>query len=109
MTKRELPSWSLGLFRDVSDRTNKTPGLLFCSSKMEQRNEEPDRTCLFASGPSKVKGVARIWTAGRKPARVECFDSAGQELPAQVEDQGETILVRYDNQPKGVIVRLFWE
>ena len=107
--KENLPPWSAALLCDVSDRMGKMPRLLFCSSKVEQINEESGKTYLFVSGPANVEGVARIWKAGRKLMKSVASDSNGENVKTEIEDEGDTLLVKYTNRPKGVVVRLFWE
>ena len=107
--RKSLPPWDVAFLADVSDRAGNAPGLLFCSAKVEKLIEEPARTCVFESGPAKVTCAARFWTAGKKLSGFDAFDAAGAGAHLEVEEQGDTVLVRHENSPGGVIVRLFWE
>jgi hypothetical protein len=77
------------------------PVLLYSSSKVESKIENPDLTVLRLSGPLKTRGCCRVFAAGRTVASI---------TPEQVKHEVEqdTVLLRYDNLPESVTIEIKW-
>jgi len=106
---KSVPKDSWALLYDVSDLQGEVPQLMYCSSAVEKKRESRNNTSLFVQGPLKTQGVARIYAGGHALKQVEAFDCMGQPVPIESVDQDETCLLRYDNLPDGIVIRMEWE
>jgi len=100
---------SLAVLRDVSGLMQPgKPRVLFCSSCVEWKSEEPTRTRLIVSGALGVRGACRLWTGGRKMATLRGTSASGGEVKIDVRTEGDTLLLTYDNLPNGIAIDLRW-
>lgn len=89
------------LYKDVTRQLTGAPKLLYSSSKVEKKVETAQSTKLILSGPLNTKGVARIYTAGKRVVTVEPTN-------LQVEKSGDTVLAIYENMPESIQISIQW-
>jgi len=104
-----IPVGGRGMFADVTaEMQSDIPRILISSDRIEGRLELADATSFFVTGPLKTKGVARLSTAGRNVASVTALDASEQPRKVFHRLDGDTIFVRYDSLPEGVMVKVEW-
>jgi len=84
------------------------PGLIFSSSCVEWTDEAPSQTRLIASGAKGVTGTMRLYSAGRVPQEVVARAANGRDVAVEIVPQGDTVLLRYPNEPLGLGIRVGW-
>lgn len=84
------------------------PRLLFSSSCVEWKAERNDRLRLIVSGARGVRGTCRVFTAGRKVRSLRAVAADGRAVPVHTIPEGNTLLLRYDNEPFGIAIDLTW-
>ena len=84
------------------------PRLLFCSSCVEWKREDPDRLRLIVSGAKGTFGTARVFTGGKRIASLKAATVEGRAVEVEREVEGETVLLRYPNEPYGVAIEVSW-
>jgi hypothetical protein len=82
------------------------PRVLHCSSCIEWKSEEPGRVRLIVSDALGVRGACRLWTGGRPATETRSLSATGEAVDLSVEREGETLLLRYEDQPNGIAIEL---
>ncbi|MCX6379155.1 MAG: hypothetical protein NT023_06710 [Armatimonadetes bacterium] len=98
---------SLGLFVDLP--TGSIPRVGFASGRVQATVERNDATALFVKGPSKTQGVARLWAGNKTFKGVRGVDRLGSPISVESYVDGSSVLLKYPNNPDGVILRVGWE
>jgi hypothetical protein len=96
------------LLYDARPDMGPEPRLLYSSSCVEWRKEEPARTRLSVSGALGVRGTCRLWTGGARLASARAVDAMAQPAQIDSQTQGDTVLLGYDNRPQGLGITLEW-
>jgi hypothetical protein len=99
----------LTLLYDAAPALGGGPQLLYSSSCVEWRQEEDGRTRLYLTGALGTTGTTRLAANGRRVAALTATDARGQAVAVTVEEEGETVLLTYANQPHGVAVVVEWQ
>lgn len=76
------------------------PVLAATSACVEWQGEVPDALKLVVSGAEGVRAVMRVVTGGR-PVEAKLWDTAGQPVAVDVQNQGDTALLRFASAPWG--------
>lgn len=84
------------------------PYLIAASGRIRARYEHGDTTSFIAQSPTNTPGVARLWAGNRHAKAVHAFTTTGAELAAQMQSDGDTVLVSYPNIAEGAVVRVDW-
>jgi hypothetical protein len=79
--------------------------LLHTNARVVLSNESGTELNYLLKGPSGTPGVARISNGGKK-ATVEAFDSNGNPVPVNLDVEGSTMLVRWNMNPQGTVLRV---
>jgi len=103
----EIPARSLAFLMEVG-ATRGLPRVVAVSGRLRARSEQPNATAFLTQGPAKTDGAARLWMGKRQIKGVKAFTVSGSPLAAAVRVDGDTLLVRYPNDPDGVVVRVVW-
>ncbi|PJB61775.1 MAG: hypothetical protein CO096_27455 [Armatimonadetes bacterium CG_4_9_14_3_um_filter_66_14] len=98
----------LTVLYDASPDLGGDPRLLFSSSCVEWRAQETDRLRLIVSGARGVFGTCRVFTGGRSVASIRALTAAGREVSVDARVDGNTVLLRYPNEPFGLGIRIDW-
>jgi hypothetical protein len=85
------------------------PRLLAASGRVRAKAERADSTGFMVQAPSRTEGVARLWTDGRKAVGARGYTIMGEPVNVSLYPDGETLLVRYQNDADGVIVKVAWQ
>ncbi|MBI2297480.1 MAG: hypothetical protein HYU66_00765 [Armatimonadetes bacterium] len=83
----------------------RAPRVAASSACLEWSAESGSELKLVASGPSGTPAVLRVVTGGRT-IQVWAQDAAGKPVAVRVEPQGETALLRFAGEPRGVGLRV---
>lgn len=102
-----LPN-SQALLYDLGDE-DEPPHIGFVSGRVDARLETVTTTSFFARGALHTTGVARIHSGGHPLAGAKAMDRLGRPVEVQAQAEGNTVLVRYPNDPDGVLIRLGWK
>ncbi|MDH7601450.1 MAG: hypothetical protein QHI38_04805 [Armatimonadota bacterium] len=89
-------------YRDVTNQLAGEPRLLHCAYRLEEKTETADYSRFRVSGPEGTKGIVRVAKNGRRPAEVspaECL----------VEEDAQTLAVRFSNKPESVTLEIKWQ
>lgn len=86
-----------------------TPRILISSDRIEASLERSDRTSMLLTGPLKTKGVARVTSAGKQIHSVTAMDSSGKDWGVFYREDKDSIFLRYDALPEGVILKVIWK
>lgn len=103
-----VPAHGAALFQDAGTQKG-GPRLLAASGRVGARSERSTTTAFLVQAPAKTDGAARLWTGKRRLAGVRAFTLLGEPVPVSTYPDGDTLLLRYENDPEGVIVRVGWE
>lgn len=104
---REIPPHSVALLCDIGSRSQ--PHIAFVSGRVQAKVEISNATAFYARGPLGTTGAARLNTAGRHFTGARAFDRLGHSVAVQSDPDGGTVLLKYPNDPDGVLVRVGWE
>lgn len=105
---RVIPPDSQALLYDLGD-DDQPPHIGFVSGRVEAQVETGTATGYFARGALHTTGVARLHAGGHALAGARAMDRLGRPVDLQAEVEGDTVLLRYPNDPDGVIVRVGWK
>ncbi len=105
---RVIPPNSQALLYDIGD-SDDPPHIGFVSGRVEAKVEAALSTAFFVRGTLATTGAARLHAGGHGVAGVKAFDRLGRPLEVQVTTEGETVLLRYPNDPDGVVIRVGWK
>jgi hypothetical protein len=105
---RVLPPRSLALLCDLGPNSA-PPHIGFVSGRVQARLETPTVTAFFVRGPLGTPGAARLHAGGRRLAGAKALDRSGRPVAVETTQEGDTVLLRYDNHPDGVLLRVGWQ
>jgi hypothetical protein len=71
--------------------------------------ETAGATALFVRGPLNTPGAARLHAGGKHLSGVRAIDHLGRAVIVQAIPEGDTVLLRYPNDPDGIALRVGWE
>src|SRR5579884_4734 len=106
-THRTIPSDSLALLCDLDTNASR-PSIAFVSGRVQARIETDAETAFFARGPLGTMGVARLYAGSRQLLGARGFDRLGRPVSLEAIQEGDTVLLRYPNDPDGIVVRAGW-
>lgn len=89
--------------------TKGNPYVAAVSGRVRARYEQGNLTSFLTQSPTNTQGVARLWVGNRQVREARAYTMSGAELPAEVRAEGDTVLVSYQNQAEGVVVRMDWD
>ncbi len=105
---RRIPQHSLALLYDIGP-ANAPPHIGYVDGRMMAKIETDQNTIFAVRAPLNTPGSARIHSGGRKLTGARAMDRFGQSLPVQAAEEGGTVLLKYPNDPDGVVLRLGWQ
>jgi hypothetical protein len=105
---RVIPPDSDALLYDLGNDED-PPHIGFVSGRVDAQVETANASGYFARGPLHTTGIARLHSGGRALAGVKAMDRLGRPVDISAEPDGDTVLLRYPNDPDGVIVRVGWK
>jgi hypothetical protein len=105
---RTLLPYSQALLYDLGP-SDALPSIGFVSGRVQAKIETPTQTVFFVRGPQDTPGIARLQAGTKKLAGARASDYLGRPVPLQADPQGNSVLLRYPNNPDGVIVRVGWQ
>lgn len=79
--------------------------LLHTNARVVLANESGTELNYLLKGPVGTPGVARIATGGKRP-KVEALDSNGIPVPVNVDVEGASMLIRWNMNPQGTVLRV---
>lgn len=103
-----IPPRSNGLYMAMGPQRG-GPRLLTASGRVRAKSEQSAVTGLLVCAPAKTEGVARLWTGGRRASGAKAFTVMGEPVSVSLYPDGDTLLVRYTNDPDGVVVKVAWQ
>jgi hypothetical protein len=105
---REVPSHSVALLYDIGPGDD-PPHIGFVSGRVQAKVETNTATAFYVRGPLGTTGAARLHCGSRKLSGARAIDRLGHPVNVQADPDGGTVLLRYPNDPDGVLVRVGWE
>ncbi len=105
---REIPPRSVALLCDIGSQDD-PPHIGFVSGRVQAKVEAPTTTAFYVRGPLGTTGVARLNAGAMRLAGARAIDRLGRPVSVQAEPDGRTVLLRYPNDPDGVMVRVGWQ
>ncbi len=105
---REIPPHSVALLYDIGSG-GAAPRIGFVSGRVQAKLEANTATAFYVRGPLGTTGVARLNTGGRRLTGARAIDRLGHAVNVQSDPDGGTVLLKYPNDPDGVLVRVGWE
>ena len=104
-----VPAQELAVMADVGKLlADQKPRILLSSSRLDASSETASETKVLLSGPLKTKGIVRFSTAGKKVKSVIAEDTAGKRVEMEWGKAGDTLFIKHDGLPDGVLVRVLW-
>ena len=85
------------------------PHLGFVSGRVQAKAETPTATAFYTRGAAGTTGVARLHRGNRRLVGARGTDWMGRPVPVQAQEEGGTVLLRYANDPDGVIIHAGWQ
>jgi hypothetical protein len=111
-----LEPGSSGVYRDVTDvisgksRRGKPPAVLHATHRLMEQESKRRELRAVIRGPAETPAVVRIFAAGRNVADATARDNAGNELVVDwQQDEDETVLARFPNDPAGATLEVRWK
>jgi hypothetical protein len=105
---REIPPRSVALLYDIGS-SGEAPHIGFVSGRVQARLETSAATAFYVRGPLGTMGAARLHAGGKRISGARAIDRLGHAVTVQADQDGGTVLLRYPNDPDGVLVRVGWE
>lgn len=105
---REIPARSVALLYDLGPQ-DAPPHIGYVSGRVQARLETAAVTSFYVRAPAGTPGAARLHTGGRRISGVKALDRLGRSVDVQVDVDGSTALLRYPNDPDGILVRVGWQ
>ncbi len=105
---RDIPPHSIAFLYDMGPR-NQPPQIGFVSGRVQAKLEAGSATAFYVRGPLGTTGVARLHTGGRRMTGARATDRLGHAVGIQADADAGTVLLKYPNDPDGVLVRVGWE
>jgi hypothetical protein len=104
----QIPAGSSGFFRQVA-ASGRIPALLAASGRLTARMETSDVTAFVVQAPTLTSGAARLWCGQRKYSGAKAMTVRGEPVAISAREEAGSVLLRYDNSPEGVAVRVGWK
>jgi hypothetical protein len=103
-----IPARSNGLYM-AAGSDKKSVGLLAASGRLRAKSETSAATGFIVQAPAKTEGVARLFAGDRRALGAKAYTMMGESVPVSLYPDGNTLLVRYANDPAGIVVRVSWQ
>jgi hypothetical protein len=104
----EIPARSWAFLADAGPEKG-AARVLAVSGRLRARNELFQTTAFLSQAPAKTEGTARIGRGKRTFRGAKAFTIFGAPLPVTAEVNEDSVLLRYPNDPDGVVVRVGWD
>jgi hypothetical protein len=104
--ERTLPPNSVGLYVDLP--SGSTPRIAHVAGRVQATIERNDATAFFVRGAKNTLGVARLWSGNRSFVGARAVDRLGNAVQIESFVDGSTVLLRFPNNPDGLVVRVGW-
>lgn len=85
------------------------PHVGFVAGRVQARAETSTATAFYVRGAAGTTGIARLHRGSRRLVGARGMDWLGRPVPVQANEEGGTVLLRYANDPDGVIIRVGWQ
>lgn len=85
------------------------PRVVTASGRLRARSERSNETAFLVQAPAKTEGGARLWSGKRRVKVAKAFTVLGAPVPVSAFPDGDTVFLRYANDPDGVVVRVVWQ
>jgi hypothetical protein len=105
---RVIPPDSVALLYDIGV-PEADPHIGFVSGRVQAKAETATATAFYVRGAAGTTGVARLHRGNRRLTGARGMDWLGRPIPVQAQEDGGTVLLRYANDPDGVIIRAGWQ
>ena len=105
---RVIPPDSVALLYDLGV-PEAEPHVGFVSGRMQAKAETATATAFYVRGAAGTTGAARLHRGNRRLTGARGVDWLGRSVPVQAQEEGGTVLLRYPNDPDGVIIRAGWQ
>ncbi len=105
---RRIPPHSLALLYDLGPGSA-APHIGFVAGRLMAKIETEQNTILAVRAPLNTPGATRLHSGGRKITGARAMDRFGQSVPVQIVEEGGSVLLKYPNDPDGVILRVGWQ
>lgn len=108
-----------GLYREAADRMmpaahaekgrpDRIACVLHATHRLMAVTPNRDGLTCVVRGPLETPGAVRVFTAGRATGSVAARTADGADLKVETVASGETMLIRFPNQPEGAEIRIDW-
>lgn len=108
LDKPEIAGQECAFLGDANQKYD-GPHVLATSGRLRAYHEDNDKTSFLVQAPAPTDGMARIECGQRHARDVKAFTLLGVPVAVQLQEEGETVLLRYLNDADGIIVRVEWE
>ena len=105
---RRVHPHSLALLYDIGP-VSAPPHIGFVDGRVMAKIETDGNTIFAVRAPLNTTGAARLHSGRRKLTGARGMDRFGQPIPVQAVEEGDTVLLKYANDPDGVILRVGWQ
>jgi hypothetical protein len=105
---RIIAPHTAALLYDIGE-ADALPHIGFVSGRLQARLETARTTAFFVRGAQALPGLARLHRGSSRLVGVRAIDRLGQPVPIQAVEDGGTVLLRYQNSPDGVAIRVGWQ
>jgi hypothetical protein len=103
-----VPAGSAAFFQQVN-LGGRSPGILAVSGRLSARMETQAVTSFVARAPAATVGVARLASGGKTIAGVKAVTARGEPVAVSARPDAGGVVLRYENSPEGVAVRVAWK
>ena len=93
------------VLKKLPPQSGAAPTLAASSDCVEWSARDDHELRLLVSNAAGIKGVMRVTTGGH-PLVATAWDAWGAPKPLQIEQQGETALLRFDSEPMGLGLKI---
>ncbi|NLH97990.1 MAG: hypothetical protein GX446_00700 [Chthonomonadales bacterium] len=108
----ESPQVSAGqaaFLRSAGGSGGSTPSVLAVSGRTTARMETATATAFVVQAPASTVGAARLAAGRRTFVGAKACTLRGEAVAVSARQERGTVLLRYDNNPEGVAVRVSWK
>ena len=96
-----------GLYRDVADIIKRAePALLHTTHRLISQEYKSGILRFTIRGPAKTPAVARVLLPKPESAKITATDADGETVKIDARRDGETIRLKFPNNPRGVTVEI---
>ncbi len=85
------------------------PHIGFVAGRVQAKAETSTATAFYVRGAAGTTGAARLHRGNRRLVGARGMDWLGRPVPVQANEEGGTVVLRYANDPDGVIIRVGWQ